>query len=173
MPENIKLEIKKIIELIISPLTKINKIEFVCENSQYRIILDLENKDVFLKNNCELLLCIQHIVRVMLHSKFPDDRTHFFFDVGNYNKNREHILGNQVPILAHDKVLAEGKSIILVNLSGYERLLVHNILLDVNGVETTSVGEGKNRKLLIIPTSDLGMLGLENSIIFDLNLIQE
>jgi predicted RNA-binding protein Jag len=173
MPEEIKGYLTKLINLIFEPITKIKDIQFAQENCQYRIILETENQELFLGDNCDLLRSIQHIIRVAVHNQFPKDRTHFVFDIGGYNKHREHIISVQIPRLAQQKVLAEGKSIILINLTGYERLQVHNLLLDVKGVETTSVGNGKNRKLLIIPTSDLGAMSLEESIIFDLNTIQK
>jgi predicted RNA-binding protein Jag len=172
MSEQIKSYIEKLIQLMISPIVSLNGIDVVPENSQFRVILNVSDNTALIEENCELLQSIQHIIRVAVHNKFPDDRTHFVLDVDNYNKKREKIISVNIPNLAHSKVLGEGKTIILINLTGYERLQVHNILLDVKGVETTSVGVGKNRKLLIIPTSDLGATSLEDSIIFDLNSAQ-
>jgi predicted RNA-binding protein Jag len=64
--------------------------------------------------------------------------------------------------------LKQGLTVILVGLSGYERKLVHGILAEIKGLETSSVGPQDNRKLLVMPNSQIGNYGIENAKVVDL-----
>jgi predicted RNA-binding protein Jag len=173
MQEIIKSQITELLNLTAGSVSQINNINFQKESNQWRIILDVKNQEAFVENNFELLRSIQYIIRVAVHKVYPEDRTHFFFDVSNIRKNREQILSVRIPALTKDMVLGQGRSLILVNLSGYERLLVHQIVNEVKGVETVSVGNNKNRKLLIIPSSDVGSYNLDEALLLDLNEVSQ
>lgn len=169
MSITIKEQITNLIHLTVGNISAINSINFEKEGQEYRICILTQNDDIFLENRCEVLEAVQHFIRKIIHIKNPGDKTHFFLDIGYYNKNREYILSIKTPKLAQEIVLNKGRTVIMTHLSGYERLYVHNILADVNGLQTTSVGIDTNRKLLIIPTSETGSSTLDESTIFDLD----
>jgi predicted RNA-binding protein Jag len=171
MLSNIKSQITDLLQLTVGSLTTIKSIDFEKESDQWRIVLNVQNKEILSENNFEVLKSVQYITRVAIHKIYPEDRTHFFLDVANLRKNREYLLSAKIPTLTKDVVLGQGRSVILVNLSGYERLLVHNMISDVKSVETLSVGNNKNRKLLIIPSSDISSYKLDDAILLDLNEI--
>ena len=171
MNTNIQTQIQDLLDLTVGGITTINQVSFVNENTQWRVSMDLENKQVFLENNSELLRSIQYIIRVAVHKVFPDDRTHFFLDIANFKKNREQTLSLQIPSLVQKTVLKEGHSVILTNLSGYERLLVHEMISDIKGLSSMSVGNNKNRKLVLFPSSEVGAYNLDDAIIFDINVV--
>ena len=172
IPEKIKNKIQELIYLIVGSITTVENIQIQKEGSQLRVTLDVENSTPLLEENSQLLRSIQHIIRVLVHKQYPEDKTHFFLDVSNYRKERERVLSIKVPELTQNKVLKEGKTVILINLTSYERLLVHQMLLGVKCIETTSVGNIENRKLLILPSSDVGFAKFEDAIIFDLNIVR-
>ena len=69
-------------------------------------------------------------------------------EVGDYRKNRTEYLEN----LAHstkEKVLAEERDFVLSELKPWERRIVHMILADDPEVLSESMGEGKERVLVI------------------------
>lgn len=169
MPPNIQKQITNLIYLLAGNIVNITSISYQKEGNQCRVVINSENNQIFIDDNSELLKAIQHSLRVIVHLSNPNDRTHFFLDVDNYRKLREKTLSICVPELAEISVLKQGKTVIMINLTGYERLQVHNILSEVKGLQTTSVGKDDSRKLLIIPTSDIGITKLEDAIIFDLN----
>jgi predicted RNA-binding protein Jag len=171
MPNNIQDQITKLIHLTVGKIAVILSINFKKEGEQYRVCILTDNNKIFLENQCEVLEAIQHFVRKIIHIKNPTDHSHFFLDIGYYNKNREYVLSIKTPKLAKEIVLNKGKTVIMTHLSGFERLYVHNLLSDVNGLQTTSVGIDSNRKLLIIPTSETGSSSLDDSTIFDLDTI--
>lgn len=169
MPPNIQKLITNLIYILAGNIVNITSISYQKEGNQFRIVIDSDNSQIFIDENSELLKAIQHTIRVIVHLQNQHDRTHFFLDVDNYRKNREKTLSIRVPELAQNTVLKHGKTIIMINLTGYERLQVHKLLSDVTGLQTTSVGKNNNRKLLIIPTSEVGITKLEDAMIFDIN----
>jgi predicted RNA-binding protein Jag len=171
MPNTIQDQISQLIHITVGKIAAIKSLDFEKESQQFRVCILTDNNNIFLENQCEVLDAIQHFVRKTIHIKNPSDHTHFFLDVGYYNKNREYVLSIKTPELAQEVVLKKGKTVIMTHLSGFERLYVHNILSDVNGLQTTSVGIDTNRKLLIIPTSETGSSSLDESTIFDLDSI--
>jgi len=161
-----------ILDLLLPIVKSINpacEISFQKEADQYRIIIDKGDKDL-VGEHSEVIRSLQHLVRVVVHKKFPNDRTHFIFDVGGYRSKREMALKMSIPDLAKIKVLEEGQTVVLVNLSGYERLLVHQLLADIAGLETNSVGAKNDRKLLIMPTSEVGSTAMDDALVWDINL---
>jgi predicted RNA-binding protein Jag len=173
MEPSIQTHIDFLLHLLLDQIVTLKPSEYLKENNQYRIILECNDNDLLIENNGELIKSVQHIIRVLVHAKFPEDRTHFFLDVGNYRKNREKVISIRIPELAEDEVIGKGRTIIIMNMTGYERMQVHHILADVKGLETTSVGEPNSRKLMILPTSDVGAAADDDSLVFDINLVSK
>ncbi len=164
-------QIINLLNLTVGKIAKIKNVSFEKESDQFRVCILTDNDSIFLENQCETLESIQHFVRKIIHLKNPTDYSHFFLDIGYYNKNREYILSIKTPELAQEVVLNKGKTVIMTHLSNFERLYVHNILTDVNGLQTTSVGVDTNRKLLIIPTSETGSSSLDDAYVFDIETV--
>jgi predicted RNA-binding protein Jag len=172
MISTIQDQITNLIHITVAKIAVLDSINFEKEGDQTRVCILTQNNQLFLDNQCELLEAIQHFIRKIIHIKNPADRSHFFLDIGHYNKNREYILSVQTPELAQVKVLGKGQTVIMTHLSGFERLYVHKLLAGVNGLQTSSVGIDPHRKLLILPTSEIGSTTLDESEIFDLDSIQ-
>ena len=136
------------------------------ENEQFRITIISKTNPIPTEPN--FIFSLQHITRVIVHHTFPEEKGHFLLDISGAKKMREQQIYDRVPILVQDIVLKDGITVILTGLSGYERKLVHGILSDIKGLETTSVGAPDNRKLLVIPNSQIGTSGIENAKIVDL-----
>jgi spoIIIJ-associated protein len=169
MTSQIQSSLLELASLITNAISEVTSIDFEQENSQWRINIITPNQTPYIESNFALLKAIQHVARVSIHKQYPQDKTHFVFDVNKVGQKRENLISVRIPELAQQTVIKQGKTIILVNLTNFERLQVHHILADVNGLETTSVGEEDNRKLLIIPTSDVGTSNFDDAIIFDIN----
>jgi predicted RNA-binding protein Jag len=172
MPDTIQNQITKLIYDSVDKIALVQSLSFEKEGNQTRVCILTQDNQLFLENQCEVLEAIQHYIRKTIHIKNPGDRSHFFLDIGYYNKNREYILSVQTPQLAQELVLSKGRTVIMTHLSGFERLLVHNILAGVSGLQTTSVGAASDRKLLIIPSSEIGSSSLDEATIFDLDAIK-
>jgi len=161
--------ILKSINLIINIVDESAKIEVGKEADQWRFNIITSKPEDLIGKDGELVRSIQHVARVLVHKIFPEDRTHFLVDVNGYRQKREHTINNKIPEIAQKEVLNIGNTVILIGLSGYERLQVHNYLSEIKGLSTTSVGPEDNRKLLIMPTSETGSIGMDNAKIIDIN----
>lgn len=71
-------------------------------------------------------------------------------DIGNYREKRESTLES----LAHrtaGQVLRTGRSRSLEPMNPYERRIIHTAVQGIEGVSSTSVGDGSNRRVVIVP----------------------
>jgi spoIIIJ-associated protein len=169
MQSNIKDFVDKLLEVILPGLFDDSNFEYEKEGNQWRIKVNTSGTyadDVDLKS---IAHSIQHILRISVHKNFSEDRTHFLIDIDNFRSQREDKLKKLIPSLAENKVVIQGKTVVLMGLSGYERMLVHQMLAEVKGLETTSVGNGPGRKLLIVPDSETGASGMDKAIMVDIN----
>jgi predicted RNA-binding protein Jag len=171
MDSRVKDLVDKILTGTIPGLFGDGQISYEKEADQYRIKITTSGhypEDLDIK---EISYALQHILRITVHKKFPDDRTHFLIDIDDFRNQREEKIRKLIPSLAENKVIIQGKTVVLMGLSGYERMIVHHLLSDIKGLETTSVGNGRSRKLLIMPDSETGASGMDQAIMVDINTI--
>ena len=76
-----------------------------------------------------------------------------FFDVNNYRKERETLIGELARTAAR-KVSATREEIALPAMNSYERRLVHVELAAHPNVSTESVGAGKERYVVVRPITE-------------------
>jgi spoIIIJ-associated protein len=160
-----------VIKLLIEPISANPNIKVRKEGDQWRVVVDTDQNELLVGYKGENIKAIQHITRVIIHKMFPEDRTHFLIDIGEYKKSREQALNSTMIRFGQEEVLEKGKTVILSGLTSYERRIVHNILSEVDGIETSSIGDEGNRKLIIRPTRGelMGGMGMENSIILPID----
>jgi len=170
MPQETQQLMNDILAPLFAALQLPFQIEYIDEGHQWRlnIQVDSEKEAILIGNGHEVLDSLQHFTRVALHKKLPTDFTHFILDVNNIRSRREHVITSVIPQIAKKDVQNEGHTIILVGLSGYERRLIHQDLVEVSSLETTSVGPRFNRKLIIRPTTDTGSRGIDNAKIYEI-----
>ena len=144
------------------------------EANQWRFLITSEaEKNLLTDENGETIFAIQHIIRTIIRQKFPENKAHFILDVDNFRKTREKEILNLIPDLINESVIKKGKTIVLKSFSSYERLLIHTRLKEIKGIQSMSFGINGDRKLVILPTSEMGTLGMENSVVLTLEKIKE
>lgn len=144
------------------------------EANQWRFLITSETeKNLLVEENGEIIFAIQHIIRTIIRQKFPENKVHFILDVDNFRKNREKEILDLIPDLINESVIKKGKTVVLKSFSSYERLLIHTELKEIKAIQTMSFGIQGDRKLVILPTSEIGTLGMENSVILTLEKIKE
>jgi spoIIIJ-associated protein len=168
MNPEIKEAISSIVNSFCQSLNLTYQIEVSKEGTQHRVNIITESPEVFEDSNYEYLYILQYFVRVGVHRQFPKDFTHFLIDVNGKRFAREKVVKEFVPDIVVKEVLELGNTILLIGLNGYERKLLHNHFYNMKGVTTKSVGEDEGRKLMIMPTSEVGVSGIENAKIFDI-----
>jgi spoIIIJ-associated protein len=173
MSPKVQESILEFVDLLIKPIDPNLTVNIQKESNQYRVCINSELEEKIIGEECQLLKSLQHLIRVLIHCKNPDDKTHFILDVNNYKKDREKKIKVFIPEIAKNKVLEDGKTIIITKLSSYERMLIYKILSEVKGISTSSVGEPENRKMLIMPNSEFGSSGMDQAIIININSFKE
>jgi spoIIIJ-associated protein len=78
-------------------------------------------------------------------------------DINGYKADKDRAVKN-IAKDAANQAAQEKKPIILRPMNAYERRIVHMTVADDDRVETESVGEGEDRKVIIKPQSIMGSL---------------
>ena len=97
----------------------------------------------------ETLNAMQFLTRLMVGHKIHE-RADFVIDIEGYRHKREVALSRLAERMAK-KAVSRGRPIKLEAMPPHERRIIHMALRKDNQVQTESVGEGKNRKVQIIP----------------------
>lgn len=97
----------------------------------------------------DTLDAIQYLTRLMVGHKLHR-RAEFMVDVQGYRDRREQALTRLAERMAQ-KALKRNRSVSLEPMSPYERRIIHMALRDHDKVRTNSVGEGKRRRVRVIP----------------------
>lgn len=114
-------------------------------------IIDISGDDlgVLIGPRGETLDSLQFLSRLMAAHRLHR-RANFVVDVEGFRKRREQALTRLAERMA-DKVRQRGEPIGLEPMSPYERRIVHMTLRDAPDVYTESTGEGRQRRVRIIP----------------------
>lgn len=119
------------------------------ENRVYVEIDSEEDKNILIGYHGETLNSIQHLLSVMLFQAF-NEQVGVIVDVGDYRKERELKL-IALAESASDKSKFIKKSVALYPMNSYERKIIHDRVTEIEGVTSSSDGEGYNRHIVITP----------------------
>lgn len=97
----------------------------------------------------ETLSSLQHIVRLIC-SRRLERRANIIIDAGGYKSGRSKRLRGLAQRMAKQAV-QQGRTITLEPMQPNERRIIHLTLRGRNDVMTRSVGEGRGRKVTIVP----------------------
>ncbi len=140
--ETFQEQVKKFVELLglVEPA-----VDFDLEARKVSVFAN--ESDWFKKHLPEVVHDLDHLVRLI--AKKLDVGT-FFVDVNNYRKERERIIVDLAKAAAR-KALAGKAPVHLPAMNAYERRLVHVELSIHPEVKTESLGEGRERCVIIKP----------------------
>lgn len=97
----------------------------------------------------ESLEGFQLLVSLMMLKKNPDTEIkRIILDVEGWRRQKEENLTEQAKIWA-DQVLSSGVEMELEPMSPWQRRIIHLALQDLKGISAESIGEGKDRHLVI------------------------
>lgn len=95
----------------------------------------------------ENLNALQIILSSIANKNF-EDRVRVLLDIEGYREKREKTL-EELAIKISKTVMKTGKSITLEPMSSYERKIIHSKLQENNNIDTHSIGEEPNRRIVI------------------------
>lgn len=128
-----------------------------CENVEVKaavrengatIILDGEGLGVVIGHRGETLDALQHLVSLAANNSGGYFKV--TLNIGDYREKREQTLKSLATRVA-EQVKRTERNRALEPMSAYERRIIHTAVQEVEGVSSASVGEGKNRRVVIFP----------------------
>jgi spoIIIJ-associated protein len=122
------------------------------EDKGLPVVLDVQGEDlgILIGRQGETLRDLQYVTRLIVSRKLQR-WVNILVDVGGYKKRRERILTELAERMAQ-RVIAEGRPVTLEPMPAHERRIVHMALRDHRSVTTESTGEGRRRKVVILPS---------------------
>lgn len=113
------------------------------------LLLNSEDNGILIGYHGEVLEALQLILSLAISKKLG-----YFIrvsiEIGEYKKNRSSYLENMA-YAAKERALTEQAEIALPNLKSWERRIVHMIFQNDEEVVSESVGDGRERTLVIKP----------------------
>jgi spoIIIJ-associated protein len=148
MAENEKIA-NKLIQDLFDSLGIKDSFDVVEGEESIDVVINSEDPGLIIGHHGDTLDSIQLILSLMLAKKLGEFKR-VSVEVGDYKKNRSDYLKN-LAAQTKERALSEGQEIFLPNLKSWERREVHMYLADDADVISESVGEGKDRTLVVKP----------------------
>ena len=100
------------------------------------------------------LLAIQDLTRVASQRRLGDQDTRLRVDVAGYREHRKEALG-RFALKVAEEVKESGSARVLEPMASADRKIVHDALIDVEGIVTRSTGEDPRRRVVVdLATAD-------------------
>ena len=119
------------------------------QDESINIEIKTEQSNLLIGYHGETLSSLQHILNVMLYKEF-EEPVRVVIDISGYRQERERKLID-LAISASDKARFINKSVALYPMNSYERKIIHEKVSTLEGVSSTSEGDGYNRRVIIVP----------------------
>ncbi len=144
---------EKIVNKTIEDLLRVLSIEaqysVVFGENIIEVVLETEEGGIVIGYHGEILESLQLILSLCI-SKELGIFSRVSLEVGDYKKNRVEWLENLAG-QTKERVLSEGKEVSMPSLKSWERRVVHLYFENDEDVKSESVGEGRERTLVIKP----------------------
>ena len=126
-----------------------NTLEYTIKEEDYTIYVDINGNaaGTLIGYRGETLNSMQTILSTIANRGF-NSKIRLILDIENYRQKREKTL-EELAEKVSKTVLKTGKSITLEPMSAYERKIIHSKIQDNSKIETHSIGEGDNRRVVI------------------------
>lgn len=141
--------IKELLKEIGSLMNLEINVEYKKRENYLKINLITNNNNIIIGKNGSTIDALQRVLKQAIYAK-----TGFFVnlivDVGDYKERQLDSIKKQSLIMAA-KAFKTKKEIKLPVMNSFKRRLVHEALLNYEGVQTKSIGEEPNRYVIIKP----------------------
>lgn len=97
------------------------------------------------------LVALEYITNAVINRAEGGPNVRVSIDVGGYKRRRDDRL-RETAFKAADRVRKTGEPVELEPMSGAERRVIHVALAEEEGVSTESSGEGRGRRVVVLPT---------------------
>lgn len=141
--------IKETAEELLKQLGVVATAEVIMNDEGADVVLTTEDSGIIIGYHGEILEAFQLVLSLMV-SKKAEEFIRISVEVGDYRKNRSEYLEN-LAAQTKERVLEEGRAHTLSSLKSWERRIVHMILAEDDQVVSESMGEGRDRVLVVKP----------------------
>jgi len=117
---------------------------------QVRLVLAGKDVSLIIGKHGQTLQALQHLVNLIVN-RHRSTRRRILLDAEHYRERREAAL-RAMALQAARRARETGREVILEPLPAIERRIVHLALQEVAGVETRSMGEDPERRVIVIPS---------------------
>lgn len=148
--EDINIAKQRVEEFLNNWLSKVdNSLKYNIKIEEFTIFIDIkgESAGTLIGYRGETLNAIQSILSSIANRNF-NNKIRLILDIENYREKRAKKLEELAEKISKT-VLRTGKSITLEPMTAYERKIIHSKLQENTRVETHSIGEGDNRRIVI------------------------
>ena len=142
-----KNEVEKFLNEFLVKINNSLKYETKIEDNSLMIEISGENSGYLIGYRGETLNSLQNIISA-IGNKQNNTRVKILLNIEGYREKREKVL-EELAQKVSKTVLKTGKSITLEPMSPYERKIIHNKLQSNSKVQTYSIGENENRRVVI------------------------
>lgn len=119
------------------------------QDSELNFSFHTKEGGVFLSRNAEVLNSITYLLKRIIEKNFNEETAKsFMLDVNDFHKKRIEQLKTTAHMLA-ERAKFFKSSVDVDPMSPFERHIIHEYLQDYKDISTESVGEGKNRHIVI------------------------
>lgn len=120
------------------------------DDDEIEVRLDGDELGLMVGPGGATLLAIQDIVRVASQRRLGDQDTRLRIDIGGYRERRREALSRFAMKVAME-VKETGSARMLEPMTSADRKIVHDALVDVEGISTRSEGEDPKRRVVVEP----------------------
>lgn len=148
--EDINISKQRVEEFLNNWLSKVdNSLKYNIKIEEFTIFIDIkgESAGTLIGYRGETLNAMQSILSSIANRNF-NNKIRLILDIENYREKRAKKLEELAEKISKT-VLRTGKSITLEPMTAYERKIIHSKLQENTRVETHSIGEGDNRRIVI------------------------
>lgn len=122
------------------------------KDQAFKVVIKTEEPGNLIGFHGKTLSAFQLILGLMVFRELKEWQR-VVVDVNDYRQEQTKRL-EQMALNAGQKVKFSGQSVVLASMTPFERRIIHLALGDFAGVETSSQGEGDQRRVVISPKKE-------------------
>lgn len=119
------------------------------KDDMIQVVLETQDTGIVIGHHGDILESLQLVLALCVSKKLGEFHR-ISLEVGDYKKNRTMYL-ESLAQTTRERVLEEGSEIVLPELKSWERRVVHLLFQEDKEVASESMGEGKDRVLVVKP----------------------
>jgi spoIIIJ-associated protein len=146
--------VREILERITGGLSLRCRIQIVEDDESIVATLSGSNLGLLIGKHGQTIDAIQYLVNAIVWRAWPEDRKEVTIDAAGYRERRRGAL-ESLAVRSAEEALASHSPVALEPMTAVERKIVHVVLKEFDGVETSSDGTEPNRAVIITPQEGL------------------